>query len=326
MVTRNLGTRNGFWRLVGRGVGVGFLLAAVAVYILGATSDPRLEPLREAALDLSSPVTAALGAPLRTVRRGVADAREFLDMAAYNRQLREDIVSLSRWREVALRLEAENAQLRALNKVTLAPRFDYITAQVVGNSGGAFTQTITINAGRAQGVRPGTVVMDGTAAIGRVVALGENAAQVVLVTDASSRIPVVLKPGDIRALLIGDNTDRPKLQFFSQPGQVNKGQRVLTSNHGGVFPKGLPLGEVDALVENVVRVAPSADFAQLEFVRLVIERVDLTIDSDAVLIVRADGRVEQERPARAPEAAGSSFGSEAASGEDTDADAPEAAE
>lgn len=323
MANQTLGNKIGFWRLVGRWVGVGFLLLGVAVYILGATSDPRLQPLREAALDIAAPVTRVLGAPLRMVRRAADNAQEFLDMAAYNQQLREDIVGLSRWRDFALRLEAENAELRALNKVTLAPRFDYITAQVVGNSGGAFTQSITINAGRAQGVRPGTVVMDGTAAIGRVVALGENAARVVLVTDASSRIPVVLKPGDIRALLIGDNTARPKLQFFSKPSEVTKGQRVLTSNHGGIFPKGLPLGAVDALVENVVRVAPSADFRQLEFVRLVIERVDLTIDSDAVLIVRADGRVEQEKPARDGEEAAAP---EEGGDDPADAAAPEAAE
>jgi len=298
MAYQILGNRSGLRRLIVRGIGVGVLLAAVAIYILGATSDPRLQALKELTLDIAAPVTGVFGAPVRMVRRATDDAGEFLDMAAYNRQLREDIVGLSRWREVALRLEAENAQLRALNKVTLAPRFDYITAQVVGNSGGAFTQSITINAGRAQGVRPGTVVMDGTAAIGRVVALGANAARVVLVTDASSRIPVVLTPGDIRALLIGDNTARPKLQFLSKPGRVSKGQRVLTSNHGGIFPKGLPLGTVDALVDNVVRVAPSADFGRLEFVRLVIERVDLTIDPDAVLIVRPDGEVEQEIPDR----------------------------
>ncbi len=296
MTYRILGNGNGFWRIVGRGLGVIALLASVAIYILGATSDPRLQSLRELALDISAPVTEFVGAPMRFMRRAANDVSEFLDLASNNKQLREDIVRLSRWREVALRLEAENAQLRALNKVTLAPRFDYITAQVVGNSGGAFTQSITINAGRAQGVRPGTVVMDGTAAIGRVVTLGQNAAQVVLVTDASSRIPVLLQPGDIRALLIGDSTARPKLQFLSNPGKVTKGQRVLTSNHGGVFPKGLPLGTVDALVDNVVRVAPSADFRQLEFVRLVIERVDLTIDSDAILIVRSDGGVEQEKP------------------------------
>ena len=295
MAYQTPGSGIGFWRLLGRGLGVGVILAAGAVYILGATSDPRLQPVRELALDLSAPVTAFFGAPVRMVRRWGDDAGDFLDLAAYNAKLREDIVSLSQWREVALRLEAENAHLRALNKVTLAPRFDYITAQVVGNSGGAFTQSITINAGRAQGVRPGTVVMDGTAAIGRVVALGENAARVVLVTDASSRIPVVLQPGDIRALLIGDNTAQPKLQFLSKPGRVTKGQRVLTSNHGGVFPKGLPLGTVDALVENAVRVAPIADFRKLEFVRLVIERVDLTIDADAVLILQPDGKVEEEK-------------------------------
>lgn len=296
MAYQPIGNGQDIWRIAARGVSVAVVLAGVAIYILGATSDPRLKPLRELALDISSPVTEVFARPVRIVRDAFGDFGAFLDVNAHNRKLREDIVSLSKWREIALRLDAENAELRALNKVTLAPRFDYITAQVVGNSGGAFTQSITINAGRAQGVRPGTVVMDGTAAIGRVVALGENASMVVLVTDASSRIPVVLQPGDIRALLIGDNTAQPKLQFLSKPGKISKGQRVLTSNHGGVFPKGLPLGTVDALVNTIVRVEPIADFSQLEFVRLVIERVDLTIDSDAVLIVRTDGKVEQEKP------------------------------
>ena len=298
MAYQPIGSGQDLWRIVVRGAGVAAVLAGVAIYILGATSDPRLKPLRELALDISAPITGLFSTPVRMVRSAFADLNDFLDVNAHNRKLREDVVALTKWREIALRLDAENAELRALNKVTLAPRFDYITAQVVGNSGGSFTQSITINAGRAQGVRAGTVVMDGTAAIGRVVALGENAARVVLVTDASSRIPVVLQPGDIRALLIGDNTRQPKLQFLSKPGRVSKGQRVLTSNHGGVFPKGLPLGTVDALVENTVRVMPIADFSQLEFVRLVIERVDLTIDSDAILIVRPDGQVEQEKPSR----------------------------
>lgn len=287
-----LGDGQNMWRAVGRGAGVAAVLAAVAIYILGATSDPRLEPLRRIALNLSAPVTNIVSAPMRALRSAVTDFNQFLDVSGHNKELREDIVSLSKWREIALRLEAENAQLRALNKVTLAPRFDYITAQVVGNSGGAFKQSITINAGSTQGVRAGTVVMDGTAVIGRVIALGKNASRVLLITDAASRVPVILQPGEIRALLLGDNTKQPKLQFLSKPGRVGRGQRVLTSNHGGVFPKGLPLGTVEAITDNVVRVATITDFSRLEFVRLVIERVDLTIDSDAILIVRGDGRVE----------------------------------
>jgi len=217
-----------------------------------------------------------------------SDFGGFLDVYEHNRKLREDIVALSRWREIALRLEAENAQLRSLNKVTLAPRFDYITAQVIGNSDGVFTHSITINAGRKDGVRPGTVIMDGTAIVGRVVSLGESASRVLLLTDAKSRIPAMVQDGDAEALLIGDNTIEPELRFISKPGNLRRNQRVLTSNHGGVFPKGLPLGRIVEAVDGKARIKLDADFRHLEFVRLVIERSDLSIDADAVLIVEPD--------------------------------------
>jgi len=95
----------------------------------------------------------------------------------------------------------------------------------------------------------------------------------------------MLEDQDARALLIGDNTSRPELRFVSKPSILKLDQRILTSNHGGIFPKGLPLGRVVDVVDGRARVKLDADFGQLEFVRLIIERNDLSIDPDAVLIV-----------------------------------------
>lgn len=298
--------RPGFWRLARRAAIAGIVCITAAAYLLSALGDRRIDGLRSAVSDFFEPVLSALSGPMSAGNTVLSDMGGFLDVYEHNRKLREDVVTLSKWREIALRLEAENAELRSLNRVTLAPRFDYITAQVIGNSDGAFNHSLTINAGRAQGVRAGTVVMDGTSVIGRVVSLGENAARVLLITDATSRIPAQLEPGDIRALLIGDNSPYPKLKFITKPNALQSGQRVVTSNHGGVFPKDLPLGAVSDVVEGAARIRPSANFARLEFVRLVIERKDLTIDPDAVLVIgeASDERAEDDEADARPPAGG----------------------
>ena len=51
---------------------------------------------------------------------------------------------------------------------------------------------------------------------------------------------------------------------------MQRGDRIVTSGHGGSFPVGIPVGEVvQAGNEGSVRVRPFADFSRLEFVRVV---------------------------------------------------------
>jgi len=181
-----------------------------------------------------------------------------------NRTLREDIVQLNQWREVARRFEEENARLRALHNVTLAPKYDYITAQVVAGARGG------------------------------VVSVGDNAARLLLLTDLASRVPVVVegagkkstdedeKDEVVRAILVGDNSATPVLSFPTKVEGIKPGQLILTSNDGGIFPKGLPIGEVER-EGDLFRVRLAANFDRLD------DRTDRAIDADAVLIVAPDG-------------------------------------
>jgi rod shape-determining protein MreC len=51
---------------------------------------------------------------------------------------------------------------------------------------------------------------------------------------------------------------------------VQRGDRIVTSGHGGSFPVGIPVGEVvQAGNEGTIRVRPFTDFSRLEFVRVV---------------------------------------------------------
>ncbi|MCL4143261.1 UNVERIFIED_CONTAM: hypothetical protein GTU68_012702, partial [Idotea baltica] len=172
-----------------------------------------------------------------------------------------------------------------LHNVTLAPKYDYITAQVVGGSGGGFSHSATINVGREGGVEAGAVALDGGGVVGRVVSLGNRASRVLLVTDLASRVPVKVEGTGSRRILVGDNTGMPILEFATEIEEIKPGQLVVTSSDGGVFPKGLPIGEVVRTDEKTLRVRVAANFDRLEFVRILLDRTDRTIDADAVLIV-----------------------------------------
>ena len=70
-------------------------------------------------------------------------------------------------------------------------------------------------------------------------------------------------------MLAGDNSDRPRLIFASEPKAIKIGDRVVTSGEGGVFPPGLPVGVVASLDQGGARVAPYAELSQLDYVLLV---------------------------------------------------------
>jgi rod shape-determining protein MreC len=106
-----------------------------------------------------------------------------------------------------------------------------------------------------------------------------------LLTDFSSRVPVLVQPSGLRAILAGNGTAAPILEFLENSDEVTPGDLVRTSGDGGVFPPNLPVGRVVALPGGNWRVALSADFARLEFVRLLRYTPDTRIDTPGGLIL-----------------------------------------
>jgi rod shape-determining protein MreC len=110
--------------------------------------------------------------------------------------------------------------------------------------------------------------MDGLGLVGRISGVGSNTARVLLLTDTSSRIPITTQPSGQRALVIGDNSPSPLLDFIESPDQVRPGDRILTSGDGGVFPAGLLVGQVIQDRTGRMRVRIAADYERLEFLRV----------------------------------------------------------
>jgi rod shape-determining protein MreC len=145
----------------------------------------------------------------------------------------------------------------------------FAAARVIGDSGGVFVRSVLINGGMVDGIQKGDAVVNGDGLIGRVAESGRRSGRVLLLSDLNSRIPVVGEKSRVRAILAGDNSPLPRLDFLPPNPGLNVGDRIVTSGHGGVFPAGLPIGRITSIGDSDIRVEPFADFYRLEYVRII---------------------------------------------------------
>jgi len=257
-------------RVIAQRLAVPFLVVVSLLLIgIGKADLIVVERARVAVSDLMAQILAALASPAASVASGVRHVEGLFSLYDENQRLREDNDRLMRWQAVARRLALENAQLRALTHYRPRDASVEIAAQVIANSGGAFARNVLVDAGARDGVARGQAGMTGEGLIGRVAEVGERTARILLLSDLNSRIPVVVGASGQHAILAGDNSAEPLLLFLPAGSNVKVGDRVVTGGAQGVFPPDLPVGTVASIDGDTVRVAPSAELARLDYVRIV---------------------------------------------------------
>lgn len=244
------------------------VLVAFGLMLLGKADTLLVERMRAGVVDFVAPIMNVLSRPAAAVSAAIDNVNEFARLHSENARLKAQNERLLRWQAAARRLTAENAELRKLLRFAPGPKVHFSAARVVADAGGVFVRSIIIAGGRRDGIAKGQAVMTGDGLAGRVLAVGERSARVLLITDLNSRIPVVLEGTRERAILAGDNSPLPAIVFLRHTATASVGERVVTSGHGGVFPPGLPVGIVARVGEEGIRVQPYVDFDRLEYVRI----------------------------------------------------------
>ena len=244
------------------------VLVLAAIFIVWRIDSPRVEQFRAAVTDRIVPNFDWAMAPVTGTINLIRDFQSYQKIAQQNQELRRDLRQMQAWKEAALQLEQENARLLDLNKVRLDPRLTYVTGVVMADSGSPFRQSVLLNVGARDGIVEGWATMDGIGLVGRISGVARNTARVILVTDASSRIPATVQPSGQRVIVAGDNSAAPPIDFLENPDLVRPGDRVITSGDGGVFPAGLLIGSVAADPGGRLRVRLAADYERLEFLRV----------------------------------------------------------
>lgn len=245
------------------------LFAAISLLMVGKIDAVLVDGVRTRVVDAVSPILDAMSRPAASVARLFGEFQSLSDIRSENARLRQEVAALRQYQDVAFRLEAENLTLRNLLNYTPDSAHSFLTARVVADNGGAFVRSLTINLGSANGVRDGQAVLGGRGLIGRIVQTGDRSARVLLITDLNARIPVTVERTQQRAVIGGDNTDRPKLLYLPPDASIRVGDRIVTSGTGGMFPPGLPVGVVAAAQDGAIRIQPVEPIEAIDYVKVV---------------------------------------------------------
>jgi rod shape-determining protein MreC len=244
------------------------VLMAIAIMMLGKFDPVMMERVRVATTDAIAPILDVVSRPVESANRFILEARDFYAIRAVNAKLKQDNERLLQWQTVARKLEAENRELRSLLNFVQDKEASYITARVIADTGGAFANSVIVNAGERNNVRKGQAAITGEGLVGRITGVGKRSSRILLITDLNSRIPVVVQPGGVRAILAGDNSVHPRLIHLPPGAVVTQGERVVTSGEGGAFPPGLPVGRVSSVGDLGILIRPYIDRTRLGYVRL----------------------------------------------------------
>ncbi|KGX88043.1 rod shape-determining protein MreC [Pontibacillus marinus] len=151
-------------------------------------------------------------------------------------------------------LRKENKELRSLlDKKESIRDYEPIQASVIARSPEPhWFEQLTINKGQKHGVKPDMAVITGEGLIGKVQTTSAITSTVRLLTgfDRSTRIHAMVPENNVYGLIEGDQEDDERLMLKHIPydAEIEKGQMVVSSGMGGVFPRNLLIGKIEEVI------------------------------------------------------------------------------
>ena len=273
------------WKSVRRFFVIFIVCTLVVLFALWRMDNQRIERFRYAIIDTILPNTNFFLKPITSAYQIASDFNSYTKLYQQNQDLKRELQKMTSWKEAALQLEQKNAQLSILNNVKLNPTINWVTGQVLADSGSPFNQSALLNIGYRDGVKDGSAAMGGLGLVGRVSGVGEKVSRVILLTDVSSSIPVVIPNTGQRGLVIGDNSLNPTLSFLEGSKTVTAGMRVITSGQGMVLPPELLVGNIAVDSKGQLRVILAAELQELNYLRVLVKNDSNSLTQPGKLII-----------------------------------------
>ena len=261
-------TQTDYFAPLRRLITVVLLLILFGLFVVWRIDNPRVEKFRALVIDTFVPNFEWILRPMTSIVKLAQDYQSYEQLLEQNKELRRELQQMKSWKEAALQLEQENARLLDLNQLRLDTKLTHVSGIVIADSGSPFRQSVLLNIGSRDGIQDGWAAMDGLGLVGRISGVGSSTSRVILLTDNASQIPVIVQPSGQRAVLMGDNSFAPTVEFIENVDLVRPGDRVVTSGGGGVLPAGLLVGTLAMDPNGRLRVRLVADYERLEFLKV----------------------------------------------------------
>jgi rod shape-determining protein MreC len=252
------------------------LLAALLFYSLNLRQKESANAFERVVLGATAPIAGVVSG-VDAFFSGIWHDYVFLvGVRKENIRLREAVEKLNtrliRDRENLL----ENERLKKLLQLKDAMDSPSIAASIIGEDVTPWFSTVIIDRGSIDGIREGMPVVASAGLVGRVVRQAANSSRLLLITDHASAVAATIERSRARGVVKGKGAGLCSLEFSERGEDVKVGDIVVTSGIGGVFPKGIPIGEVSMVkkgefgIFQTVELRPFVSMSRLEEVLVLV--------------------------------------------------------
>ena len=193
-----------------------------------------------------------------------------LHMDLYESSQRE-LIKIENSHQLKLQNEfliTENKKLRELLDESINSQ--EIFGRVIIDKDSPFLKSVVLNKGTKDNVKIGMAVIDDVYLVGQIIEVNYTNSRALLLSDLNSKIPSVLEPDDIQAVVSGTGSNFGTIehtQIDYKEAFTKKEIIAYTSGLGGLFKPGIPIGKIDSSLEGQINFF--SDFTQLDYVKIV---------------------------------------------------------
>ena len=252
-------------------------------------------------LEVTASLNGLLSGPIRHVQRISHHVSDFWAAYTENARLKKENQVLWAQNHLVHALISENRILREKLHVMHEEMPEFLSVRVSGCVFSPYQHGLFLSAGKKDGFEKNSIVFHGRQILGRIVQVSQNFSRVLLITDVHSHVPVILETSRLQGILSGDQSSVMKIKLveklFSPPAvrlgnttdhsldkaehppreMPQKGEYVLSSGQGGIFPAGFVMGRVIEVKPHEILVQSLIDESTLTYVQVARQHQEMEV-------------------------------------------------
>ena len=244
------------------------IIASIIILSLEYFKTGPINQFRSVTKDAVFKTSYIISLPFLSLKNAYYGVSDLLKLYEENKQLKIIDLNIDELKFENQFLKEENIRLNALIEEKNLFSDNYHLTKILLDQNSPYLRSILINKGFKHDIKIGSAVKNGSYFVGKVVGVNYLTSRVLLINDLNSKIPVIIEPDGISAIVSGNGSKfNGDIEYLPEKNQVEEGHIVYTSGVDGIISPGIPIGKI-TIIDSKKSVKFFADFDQIKYVKV----------------------------------------------------------
>jgi len=244
------------------------LIISILVLSLEYFKSGPVDTFRSITKDIIFKGSFFISEPFVYIKKNYYNFKEHLQMYEEYTELKNKNYSLDSLKNENKFYKSENKRLKKLIDEKNVYSNEFLLSKVLLDQQSPYLKSVIINKGFNHGIKLGVAVKEKYYFVGKIINVNFLTSRILLASDLNSKIPVIIEPNGINAILSGQgHNDYAGLEFLPKLKKIKEGDVVYTSGVDGIISEAIPIGKVIEKDEKLF-VEFFVDYNQLKYVKI----------------------------------------------------------